>query len=144
MRLGGGGLHCYNHFLELTFLCVCGGGGGAHLYQTFTWMWSNVGPQHDMPNQISDFRLCTHSWAPLKRTSVMLSSVRVSREKGITRAIQGNTVVWRGGGGGDVGNRKGGVQDTHEHNIGTSLLYRCATIYHVTPLMGRMCMEKWV
>ena len=28
--------------------------------------------------------------APLKRTSVMLSSVRVSREKGITRAIQGN------------------------------------------------------
>ena len=24
-----GGLHCYNHFLELKFLCVCGGGGGA-------------------------------------------------------------------------------------------------------------------
>ena len=37
----------------------------------------------------------------------------------------------------------GGVQDTHEHNIGTSVLYRCATIYHVTPLMGRhVCMEK--
>ena len=39
----------------------------------------------------------------------------------------------------------GAVQDTHQHNIGTSLLYRCATIYHVTPLIGRqMCMEKWV
>ena len=35
--------------------------------------------------------------APLKRASVMLSSVSVSREKGITRAIQGNMVVWRGG-----------------------------------------------
>ena len=23
----GGGLHCYNHFLELKFLCVCVGGG---------------------------------------------------------------------------------------------------------------------
>ena len=39
----------------------------------------------------------------------------------------------------------GGVQDTHQHNIGTPLLYRYATIYHVTPLMGpHMCMEKWV
>ena len=37
----------------------------------------------------------------------------------------------------------GGVQDNHQHKIGTSLLYRCATIYHVTPLMGRhMGMEK--
>ena len=81
--------------------------------------------------------------APLKRTSVMLSSVRVSREKGITRAIQVNMVVWRGGG--NAGNRRGGVQDTHQHNMGTSLLYRCATIYHVTPLIGpHMCMEKWV
>ena len=27
---GGGGLHCYNHFLELKFrVCVWGGGGGA-------------------------------------------------------------------------------------------------------------------
>ena len=57
MCLGGGGLHWYTHFLELT--CV---GGEAHLYQTFTWMCSNVGPQHDMPNQTSDFRLYTHSW----------------------------------------------------------------------------------
>ena len=24
----GGGVHCYNHFLELKFLCVWGGGGG--------------------------------------------------------------------------------------------------------------------
>ena len=40
--------------------CVCWG-GGAHLYQTFTWMCSNVGPQHDMPNQTSDFRLYTRS-----------------------------------------------------------------------------------
>ena len=55
----GGGLHCYNHFLELMLIFVCG--GGAHLYQTFTWMCSNVGPQHDMPNQTSDFRLYTHS-----------------------------------------------------------------------------------
>ena len=60
----GGGLHCYNHFPEPKFLCVCGGGGGAallHFYQTFAWMCSNVGPQHDMPNQTSDFRLYTHS-----------------------------------------------------------------------------------
>ena len=26
----GGGLHCYNHFPELKFLCVWGGGGGLH------------------------------------------------------------------------------------------------------------------
>ena len=60
----GGGLHCYNHFPELKFLCVWGGGGGgAALFQTFTWMCSNVGPQHDMPNQTSNFRLYTHSWS---------------------------------------------------------------------------------
>ena len=41
--------------------------------------------------------------APLKRTSVMLSSVRVSREKGITRAIQGNGVE-----GGGCGHPEGG------------------------------------
>ena len=43
---------------------MCVGGGGAallHFYQTFAWMCSNVGPQHDMPNQTSDFRLYTHS-----------------------------------------------------------------------------------
>ena len=28
---------------------------------------------------------------------------------------------------------------------GISLLYRCATTYHVTPLMGHhICIEKWV
>ena len=27
MCLGGGGMHWYNHFLELMFLCVWGGGG---------------------------------------------------------------------------------------------------------------------
>ena len=46
--------------------------GGAHLYQTFTWMCSNVGPQHDMPNQTSDFRLYTHScWEPLRSTHLI-------------------------------------------------------------------------
>ena len=45
-------------------MCLGGGGGAAllHLYQTFAWMCSNVGPQHDMPNQTSHFRLYTHSW----------------------------------------------------------------------------------
>ena len=59
----GGGLHCDNHFPELKFLCVCGGAGAAllHFYQTFAWMCSNVGPQHDMPNRTLDFRLYTHS-----------------------------------------------------------------------------------
>ena len=47
--------------------------------------------------------------APLKCTSVMLSSVRVSREKGITRAIQGNMVVWSGG---ECGQPEGGVSKT--------------------------------
>ena len=47
--------------------------------------------------------------APLKRTSVMLSSVRVSRETGITRAIQGNVVVWSGG---ECGQPEGGVSKT--------------------------------
>ena len=37
----------------------------------------------------------------------------------------------------------GGVSKTPTNT--TSLLYQCATIYHVTPLMGpHMCMEKWV
>ena len=58
-RGGGGGLHCYHHFPELKFLCVCG--GGVHFYQTFTWMCSNVGLRHNMLNQTSDFRLYTHS-----------------------------------------------------------------------------------
>ena len=39
-----------------------------------------------------------NSLATLKHPSVMLSSVRVSGEKGIAWAIQGNMVVWRGGG----------------------------------------------
>ena len=30
MCLGGGGLHRYNNFRELKFLCVCGGRGGLH------------------------------------------------------------------------------------------------------------------
>ena len=84
MSMGGGVLHFYPHF-PVKLLCVFGGGGvctvitiflnpsscvcvwggGAallHFYQTFAWMCSNVGPQHDMPNQTSDFRLYTHSW----------------------------------------------------------------------------------
>ena len=62
---GGGGLHCYHHFPELKFLCVLGGGGRLHFYRTFTWMCSNVGLRHDMPNQTSDFRLYTHSWSAI-------------------------------------------------------------------------------
>ena len=79
MSVCGGVLHLYPHF-PVKLLCVLGGGvytvitiflnpsscvcvgGGAHFYQTFTWMCSNVDPQHDMPNQTSDFRLYTHSW----------------------------------------------------------------------------------
>ena len=57
--LGGGGLHCCNHFLELKFLCVVcvWGGGGGHLYQTFTWMCSNGGSA--TRHAKSDFRLQT-------------------------------------------------------------------------------------
>ena len=66
---GGGVLHCYHLFPELKFLCVWGG-GGLHFYHTFTWMCSNVGLRHDMPNQTSDFRLYTHSWCrPLTPSS---------------------------------------------------------------------------
>ena len=54
------------------------------IVERFQWSWETTGSRKLL--------------APLKRTSVMLSSVRVSREKGITRAIQGNMVVWRGGG----------------------------------------------
>ena len=81
--------------------------------------------------------------APIKCTSVILSLVRVSQEKGITRAIQGNMVVCRGG---ECGQPEGGgVEDTHQHNSVTSVVYRCATIYEVTPLMGPdMCMKKSV
>ena len=36
MCLGGGGLHCCNHFLELKFLCVvCVWGGGGALVSDF-------------------------------------------------------------------------------------------------------------
>ena len=78
MFVGGGVMYFYPHF-PVKLLCVLGGvctvitiflnlsscvfgGGGLHLYQTFTWMCSNVGPQHNMPNKTSDFRLYTHSW----------------------------------------------------------------------------------
>ena len=82
MSMGGGVLHFYPHFpvkllcvlggggvcFVITIFpnsssCVCGGGGAAllHFYETFAWMCSNVGPQHDMPNQTSDFILYTHS-----------------------------------------------------------------------------------
>ena len=59
MCLGGGVCIVITIFLNSSS-CVCGG-GELHFYQTFTWMCSNVGPQHDMPNQTSDFRLYTHS-----------------------------------------------------------------------------------
>ena len=70
--------------------------------------------------------------APLKRTSVMLSSVRVSKEKGITRAIQGNMVVWRGGGG--CGQPEGGCPrppPTQHWNLSTIPL--CNNIPRNTP-----------
>ena len=72
---GGGGLHCYHHFPELKFLCV-GGGGGLHFYQTFTWMCSNVGLQHDMPNQTSDLRLYTHCWTLLPGGTLLQGDFR--------------------------------------------------------------------
>ena len=64
--------------------------------------------------------------APLKRTSVMLSSVRVSREKGITRAIQGNMVVWRGGGMRATG---GGVSKTPANTTLEPLYYTVVQQY---------------
>ena len=61
MCLGGGGLHCCNHFLELKFLCVVcvWGGGGGTCIRLLLGCALMVGPQHDMPNQTSDFRLQT-------------------------------------------------------------------------------------
>ena len=58
----GGGLHCCNHFLELKFVCVWG--GGRTCIRLLLGCALMVGPQHDMPNQTSDFRLYTHSWFP--------------------------------------------------------------------------------
>ena len=78
--------------------------------------------------------------APLKRTSVMLSSVRVSREKGITRAIQGNTVVWRGGGERATG---GGVSKTPTNTTLEPLYYTVVqhyTVHH--PLWALICAWK--
>ena len=69
MCLGGGGVCTVITIFLNSSSCVCGG-GVAHLYQTFTWMCSNVGPQHDMPNQTSDFRLYTHSWGGVGRALV--------------------------------------------------------------------------
>ena len=77
MSMGDWVLHFYDH-LPVKLLCVLGGactvitiflnssscvwGGGVHFSQTFSWMCSNVGPQHDMPKPTSDFKLYTHSW----------------------------------------------------------------------------------
>ena len=64
--------------------------------------------------------------APLERTSVMLSSVRVSRGKGITRAIQENMVVW---GGGECGQPEGGVSKTPTNTTLEHLYYTVVQQY---------------
>ena len=80
--------------------------------------------------------------APLKRTSVMLSSVRVSREKGITRAIQGNMVVWSGG---ECGQPEGGCPrhpPTQHWNLST--IPSCNNIPRNTPCRSAYVHGKMV
>ena len=64
--------------------------------------------------------------APLKCTSVMPSLVRVSREKGIKRAIQGNMVVWSGG---ECGQPEGGVSKAPTNTMLEHLYYTVVQQY---------------
>ena len=70
----------------------------------------------------------------------MLSSVRVSREKGIIRAIQGNVVVWSGG---ECGQPEGGVSKTSTNTTLEHLDYTVVQQYTTQhPLWVVICAWK--
>ena len=67
--------------------------------------------------------------APLKRVSVMLSSVRVSREKDITTATPGKAVVGSVGSGEDGGQWEAGVSRTPTNTTLEHLYYTVVQQY---------------